>query len=132
VVIGGNIKIGPGSYYDDPFTMTVHMDVIDEAKCWKIVDECDASRNPIVMWQLRKSNDGSDGRILFEAHRLEYMGKNLDADTGKSPLNFAEGTAGFCSGNKAEPHDLRVHVRTDAWWGKHKEPHSSSGGCSIS
>ena len=111
---GGDIQIGPGSYYtDDEECTIIREDVSLEQDAIPLVNELDSSDNPVVMWQI--INERSSQPILM-MHRLKFMSQNLDADTNASPKEFASSTKSFVEGRNGWTSSHPVHVRSNTWF----------------
>lgn len=112
-VDGGDIRIGPGSYYcDDSATTIINQSITNEDDAQEFVQRYSGSKNPVVMWQIVYEDDVP----MLCLHRLSYMYKNLDADSNKPPKHYAESTKGFLRNNKTWGKRGRIFVRSNEWW----------------
>lgn len=112
-VDGGDIRVGPGSYYDDDSATTIiNQSITNEDDAQEFVQRYSGSKNPVVMWQIVYENDVP----MLCLHRLSYMYKDLDADSNKPPKHFAESTKEFLQNNKTWGKRGRIYVRSDEWW----------------
>jgi len=118
-VIGGSVGIGPGSWYTDDTTITlIDRSVANETDAREWIEQYEGSDNPRVMWQI--CYDGNSPCLW--AHRLRFMHQNLDADTGRSPKEFATSTSVFLSDQKSPGRQETIYVRSDGWWTDYKSP----------
>ena len=106
-VEGGNIEIGPGSYYRNDPEITVFYQTNDVEQAWGWAQTFDSTNNPVVMFQM------FDGYAM--AHRLRFMSQNLDSQTGYSPVAWASSTADWNRGSNQPGYD--VYVRSEEWYG---------------
>ena len=119
IIEGGNVEIGPGSYYLNDATISViRSDIKDEASALEYVESFDSTDNQVVMWQLDNFGGSS---MMLKVHFKKFMFQNLDSQTGFSPNGFAQAQADWLESTQGSGKGGIVHVRTDYWWSSNDE-----------
>jgi hypothetical protein len=125
LVIGGDVGIGPGSYYmdDETITITKQLSIFSESDIWTIIDQYESDftnggYNPIVILERPVGES-----VTIRAHRFKFMFQHLDANTGDTPMQFNAANRAVLM-KQLDKHDkrreARVYVRSDKWWSNNK------------
>lgn len=119
VLTGGDIEIGPGSYYSSDETVSIaqQFSFPEDRDVWDMVNRYEQPKkngayNPVVMLQVPAGDS-----ITVSAHRLKFMYQHLDASTGCSPLEYATTVQKYCRESKDKRvQSNKIYVRSEDWW----------------